>query len=72
MLGGMGTTGQVDKREIEKLAHLIWQQEGRPEGRAAQHWIQAEFIVRSQAPGDEGDSNEFSESKVRSRGLGSL
>lgn len=33
-----------DDREnrIHERAHAIWEQEGRPEGRHADHWIQAE------------------------------
>lgn len=30
-------------QEITACAYYIWQQEGRPEGRALDHWLQAEL-----------------------------
>jgi len=30
------------KQEIANLAYLIWEQEGRPEGRETIHWLEAE------------------------------
>lgn len=30
---------------IASLAHQIWEQEGRPEGRALNHWLQAEQML---------------------------
>jgi hypothetical protein len=30
------------KNEIEHFAYLIWEEEGRPEGRDKIHWIEAE------------------------------
>jgi len=30
------------KDEIENLAYLIWEEEGRPEGQDKTHWIEAE------------------------------
>lgn len=36
----------ADKNEqIRILAHRLWEQEGRPEGRAEAHWLQAERIL---------------------------
>jgi hypothetical protein len=32
----------ADLRRIQQRAYQIWEQEGRPEGRAAEHWRQAE------------------------------
>jgi hypothetical protein len=40
--------------EISARAHAIWEQEGRPEGKRAEHWHQAERELREaihQAPG---------------------
>ncbi|HTQ35645.1 MAG TPA: DUF2934 domain-containing protein [Steroidobacteraceae bacterium] len=31
-----------DTQRIRTLAYHIWEQEGRPDGRAAEHWSQAE------------------------------
>ena len=33
------------ERRIRERAYLLWESEGRPEGRAAQHWEQARMIV---------------------------
>jgi Protein of unknown function (DUF2934) len=30
-------------KDIEVCAYWIWEQEGRPEGRALDHWLQAEL-----------------------------
>lgn len=37
--------------EIARRAHELWEQEGRPEGRDADHWLEAERQLR-------GTSNE--------------
>jgi hypothetical protein len=34
---------------IRALAHKLWEQEGRPEGRADIHWRQAEELVRAES-----------------------
>jgi hypothetical protein len=36
------TETRPSAEEIAACAYLIWEQEGRPEGRAVEHWIQAE------------------------------
>ena len=37
---------QEDRSEaIRKRARLIWEREGRPDGRAEQHWAQAEHEI---------------------------
>jgi hypothetical protein len=33
---------QASRQAIEQRAHQIWIQEGRPDGRADTHWLQAE------------------------------
>lgn len=33
--------------EIQKRAYEIWEDEGRPEGRADEHWLRAEHELRS-------------------------
>jgi hypothetical protein len=35
------------REEVAAAAHSIWEQEGRPEGRAVEHWLKAEIQVRS-------------------------
>ena len=41
-------TIQLSNEEIEKVAHSIWEQEGRPEGRSLEHWLIAENQLRNQ------------------------
>jgi hypothetical protein len=39
---------QDDKQDrIRERAHALWEEEGRPEGRHADHWIQAEHEASS-------------------------
>jgi hypothetical protein len=43
----------ADRRDIELRAYLIWESEGRPHGREAEHWHRAEaeiFGVKKKAP----------------------
>ena len=37
------TRSQPTHKDIEVFAYWIWEQEGRPEGRALDHWLQAEL-----------------------------
>jgi hypothetical protein len=37
------TRAQPTHKDIEVCAYWIWEQEGRPEGRALDHWLQAEL-----------------------------
>ncbi len=41
------------RQRIEDLAHSIWEAEGRPEGRAAEHWAEAEYQLYGSAGYDE-------------------
>ncbi|MBF0325700.1 MAG: DUF2934 domain-containing protein [Alphaproteobacteria bacterium] len=34
-----------DQNKIRQLAHQIWEDEGRPEGREDEHWLRAEEMV---------------------------
>jgi hypothetical protein len=38
------------RKEIERRAYLIWESEGRPDGRAAEHWARAEAEIRGSKP----------------------
>lgn len=40
-------TTSVDQQEIARHAYAIWIAEGRPDGRQAQHWFQAERQLRA-------------------------
>jgi hypothetical protein len=32
----------IGTEEVQHRAYLIWEREGRPDGRALEHWVQAE------------------------------
>ncbi len=54
------TTPVIEATEIAEriraLAHQMWEDEGRPEGRAEQHWLAAEAIVKTQIEGEQAQS----------------
>ena len=37
---------EINPDQIARCAYEIWESEGRPEGRAAQHWFEAEARLR--------------------------
>ncbi len=41
--------GLYFEEEIARLAHQHYEEEGRPEGRAAEHWRRAEESIRNQS-----------------------
>jgi hypothetical protein len=40
----------VNENEIRARAFLIWQREGKPEGRALQHWLAARWELENFIP----------------------
>lgn len=46
---------QDHQDRIRQRAHEIWESEGRPEGRDADHWSRAEEELRSQEGNDKSD-----------------
>jgi Protein of unknown function (DUF2934) len=38
----------TEREQIERLAYYLYEDEGRPEGRAAEHWARAEEFIQSQ------------------------
>ncbi|MCE0523144.1 MAG: DUF2934 domain-containing protein [Methylacidiphilales bacterium] len=36
-----------DEEDVRALAHAIWERQGRPEGRALEHWQEAEELFRA-------------------------
>jgi Protein of unknown function (DUF2934) len=38
----------TEHEEIESIAYRLYEDEGKPDGRADQHWIRAEEIVHAQ------------------------
>lgn len=41
------------EEQIRERAHRLWEQQGRPEGRAEDFWLQAEAELQSDEPGNE-------------------
>jgi hypothetical protein len=41
-------SNDIRQEEIQQLARLIWEGEGRPEGRSLEHWIRAEEQLRAE------------------------
>ena len=40
------SVSQTDVSEIARGAYLLWEAAGRPEGRALEHWLEAEARLR--------------------------
>ena len=38
----------TEHEQIEELAYRLYEDEGKPDGRADEHWARAEEIIRSQ------------------------
>ncbi len=37
---------RISHEEIARIAYLLWEEEGRPQGRAKDHWLRAEAVLR--------------------------
>jgi len=48
-----GPSSSVTHEEIALCAYYIWEAEGRPEGRAIDHWLQAELQLRATRTSDD-------------------
>jgi hypothetical protein len=46
------------RRRIEERAYLLWESNGRPEGRALDYWLQAEREIVDQSEAREGSSSQ--------------
>lgn len=44
------TTDANLEAEIARLAHRYYEEEGRPEGRAEEHWLRAEREIKGPVP----------------------
>jgi hypothetical protein len=44
--------------EIKNLAYRLYEDEGRPEGKAAEHWAKAELVICAQHRAIAADSEE--------------
>jgi hypothetical protein len=59
-----------EKDDIKALAHALWERQGRPEGRALEHWREAEELIRAQWLTDkDGDEHRVRDLRSRARGL---
>jgi hypothetical protein len=56
---------------IRIRAHEIWEREGRPEGRQAEHWEQAEREIESETGGEQQDGSSGLSAVSESGGLSS-
>lgn len=60
----------VSEEEIARCAYELWRQEGCPDGRATEHWLQAEKKLRAASAGQSESARPPMASKAR-RGSGS-
>jgi hypothetical protein len=58
-----------EQKDIEALARSIWERQGCPEGRALEHWREAEELFRAKWLADrQGQERQVRD--LRSRGMG--
>jgi hypothetical protein len=55
--------------QIRQLAHALWEQEGRPEGKDVHHYLAAKAILDKREAG-KGNNNRSPRSKVASKSPG--
>jgi len=51
----------ADEEKITALAHKYWEEEGCPEGRAAEHWARAEAEIKQTMEGTQSPLEEAPE-----------
>ncbi len=49
--------GEDDERPVRERAYFLWEREGRPEGRAAEHWQAAERGIERKKSGERDQGN---------------
>lgn len=59
------------EQKIRERAHAIWEREGRPDGRQAEHWEQAAREIADEEGEDAGSSDSASRDYGDSAGYGS-
>jgi len=58
-----------EQKDIKALAHALWEKQGCPEGRALEHWREAEELVRERwLANQQGDEHQVRD--LRARGTG--
>jgi len=59
-----------EQEEIRALAHSIWEHQGCPEGRALEHWREAEELVRERwLANKQGEEHQVRDLRARVIGL---
>jgi hypothetical protein len=58
-----------EQEEIQALAHALWVEQGCPEGRALEHWREAEELVRERWLANK-QGGEHRVRDLRARGTG--
>lgn len=54
-----------DRRRIREWAYDLWEKEGRPTGRALNHWLEAERRERMTAPTQQANEGEDNRTAAR-------
>ena len=59
-----------EQEDIKALAHAIWVHQGCPEGRALEHWREAEELVRQRwLANKQGGEHQVRDLRARATGL---
>jgi Protein of unknown function (DUF2934) len=62
---------ETQGHKTEELAYLLWEQQGRPENRSVENWLEAEYLAHPLG-GSQPATKAESEVDLRMRGLGPL
>lgn len=58
MSGENSPPQELNPADVAACAYLIWEKEGRPHGRDAEHWFQAEALLRTIRAAEAGAAKE--------------
>jgi hypothetical protein len=59
-----------ERQDIEALAHALWERQGCPEGRALEHWREAEELMRAKWLADkDGEEHQVRDLRAQPRRL---
>jgi hypothetical protein len=50
MVKQMNPDSSIREDQIAQRAYELWERDGRPDGKATDHWLQAEAMLRSSQP----------------------
>ena len=71
IVGYLWLMSEIKGPKTEELAYLLWEQQGRPENRSAENWLEAEYLAKSMSAPLKPMIGE-NEIDLRMRGLGPL